>query len=749
MLSRWLPWRWVVSRLARSRGFIDPVALLGRLQRFAQPSEVTEPIELLRAGVVFHARGLLNARAIQHNLDWVWPFWVERQFDPHDRAFVPRAFSITHVNLTHRNWTAVGLPDHDWLPLVDPHGLATPLFDGWSVDAWVLPEQGEALFPSRAARVEQRLLLEDGVAVETLVRGEGCELHNRVDVALEEGRPVCRMRFAGRAGQRGLLVLSVRPANPEGVSAIHDIHVGPDRSTLHVEGTPLHLDRPPLRICLSEYHRGDVLRHLDAEGQGAAVSCPVGLATAAALYPLAAGQTIEVTARVAMPGPRHAAVRPSWPQVLERTCALEVPDEKYRFLFDAAVRSLVLHSPGEVYPGPFTYKRFWFRDAAFLLEALLALGLEDRVARCLAGFPHRQDGSGYFRSQEGEWDSNGEALWILHRYHQLSGKALSEALHQSVLRGADWIGRKRLSDALHAPHAGLMPAGFSAEHLGLNDFYFWDDFWSAAGLRAAAALHPGGADAARWQREADRLLAAVDRAVASSEEYRRGRGMPASPYRRMDAGAIGNLAAGYPLRLWDAREPRLLRTLDYLMSACWVHGGFFQDMIHSGINAYLTLHAAQVLLRAGDPRYADLVRAVAELASPTGQWPEAIHPHTLGGCMGDGQHLWAAAEWVLMMKALFVREEGDHLVLGSGLPPAWLEAGTPLRLGPTLTPHGRLTIEVVPEAEGARLRWDADWHAKPPLLEVALPGHEVQRVDARVGEWLAPRTADTLHGATP
>ena len=59
---------------------------------------------------------------------------------------------------------------------------------------------------------------------------------------------------------------------------------------------------------------------------------------------------------------------------------------------------------------------------------------------------------------------------------------------------------------------------------------------------------------------------------------------------------------------------------------------------------------------------------VVALASPTGQWPEAIHPRTGGGCMGDGQHAWAAAEWLLMMRALFVREEPDHLVIGAGLP---------------------------------------------------------------------------------
>src|SRR5688572_19128104 len=117
MFLKWLPWKYLVRRAARRHGFIDPIAVLGWLRRFAQPAEVNEPIELLRAGVVFHARGAVNSRAIQHNLDWVWPYWVERQFDPRDPSFIPRAFSLTHINLTHRNWTAVGLPDCFALPI--------------------------------------------------------------------------------------------------------------------------------------------------------------------------------------------------------------------------------------------------------------------------------------------------------------------------------------------------------------------------------------------------------------------------------------------------------------------------------------------------------------------------------------------------------------------------------------------------------------------------------------------------------
>jgi hypothetical protein len=131
---------------------------MARMEQFAQPSEVQAPIELLRSGVVFHARGLINTRAIQHNLDWVWPYWVERQLDPLDDAFIPRGFSITHVNLTHRNWTALGVPNLRELPIVDPRGLLTPFFDGWSLDAWIVTDDGRELIPSRRDNTGQRLI---------------------------------------------------------------------------------------------------------------------------------------------------------------------------------------------------------------------------------------------------------------------------------------------------------------------------------------------------------------------------------------------------------------------------------------------------------------------------------------------------------------------------------------------------------------------------------------------------------------
>jgi len=158
------------------------------------------------------------------------------------------------------------------------------------------------------------------------------------------------------------------------------------------------------------------------------------------------------------------------------------------------------------------------------------------------------------------------------------------------------------------------------------------------------------------------------------------------------------------------------------MKNCLVHGGFFHDMTHSGINPYLTLHLAQVLLRAGDPRYFGLMTAVAELASPTGQWPESVHPNTGGGCMGDGQHVWAAAEWVVMIRNCFVREEHERLILCSGIPQVWLDKKQTISFGPAPTSFGDIQISLKPYEQHILIEWHGEWLGTEPLIDIQLPG---------------------------
>ena len=735
---KWLPWRFVIRRIARKKGFLDPITLLARLHSFAQPSEVGEPIELLRAGVVFHARGLINSRVIQHNLDWVWPYWIERQFDPMDSSFIPRAFSITHINLTHRNWTAIGYPDCAELPIVDPRGLLTPFLDGWSLQSWLQTEDGRCLLPSRAADSRQRQEMVDGVRITTETAMPGLTLSSSAWVQLESGVPVCKLHLKAGADADAWLVLALRPYNPEGISFIHQVKLSKERTAWTVdESQRVDFSSAASRHHVSDYRNGDVYIHLQDRDDQTAGDCDVGMVTAAALFPVIADKPAEMTVTIKLADTTSKGLATeSWSTAHRHHCKVTCPEPLYQFLYDAAITSLILHSPEDVYPGPFTYKRFWFRDAAFIIHALLCVGLTERAERALARFPERQTARGYFRSQEGEWDSNGQVLWILQRFFALTGQPLSPGWQAPVERGARWILRKRLAEDLDAPHAGLLPAGFSAEHLGPNDFYYWDDFWGIAGLRAAADMlrEQDPAQSKALARAAEAFATSVDQSLASCAKRLGRPGMPASPYRRLDAGAIGSLALGYPAQLCAPDDPRLLDCVTFLLRHCFVKGAFYQDMIHSGLNAYLTLHVAQVLLRAGDPRHADLMDAVAALASPTGQWPEAIHPQTGGGCMGDGHHVWAAAEWALMIRNCFVREEGDQLILCAGIPQRWLEQNTPIRFGPAPTSFGAVSLSIMPQTgRPPRVEWQSDWHRLAPPVEIRLPGFEPAMVTGATG----------------
>jgi hypothetical protein len=754
MFLRTRPVRFLITRVARAYGFLDPIALLASLRGFAQPSEVAEPIELLRAGMLFHARGLVNTKAIQNNLDWVWPYWVERQFNPNDPSFIPRAFSFSHINLTHRNWTAVGVPDVPFYPIVDPRGLVTPQFDGWSLDFWFVPDEGPELFPSKLAEMEQHLALQETLEVRSVAVQPGIALQSVVTLVIEQGEPICHIRVSALSGgARGSIALAVRPYNPEGVSFIKTIEVLPDGRGWMINGrNEVFFDRAPSKHLLSTYSAGDVsLRLREAIGVKS-VTCPVSMATAVALFPLndADGSPCEI--RVPIYDELEPKRRPtfksteSWQTALAPLARLRVDDSAVQRLYDLGLANLVMHAPGEVYPGPYTYKRFWFRDAVFILNSLLSLGGVERTRRAMREFEPRQRLDGYFLSQEGEWDSNGEALWFYHRFAALTGEAPSkEALH-AIAKGARWITRKRLPMQPVRPESGLLPAGFSAEHLGPNDYYYWDDFWAVAGLRAAATLlratDPQRAGA--LIAEAEEFFATIRRSFPSGPHRRYPGAMPASPHRRMDGGAVGSLVADYPLQLFAPGDSWITKTADYLCETQLQSGGFFQNMIHSGINAYLTLHLAQVRLRSGDPAAAwKLMDAVVALASPTGQWPEAIHPLTRGGCMGDGQHIWAAAEWLMFIRNLFVREEADALIIGSGVKAAWFET-SPAEFGPTLTPCGSLRVAFENQGGAVKVRVDGAWRTPAPRLELRVPGFTPLSVGAADS-----RTEFILHSSQP
>lgn len=92
--------------------------------------------------------------------------------------------------------------------------------------------------------------------------------------------------------------------------------------------------------------------------------------------------------------------------------------------------------------------------------------------------------------------------------------------------------------------------------------------------------------------------------------------------------------------------------------------------------------------------------------------------------MGDGQHAWAAAEWIIMLRNCFVREEGDNLIIGSGIARQWLDTEEQIYLGPAPTSFGNITVNIKKTNSIVNVWWNASWHREPVNILIKLPGLE-------------------------
>lgn len=763
---------WLLRRvLGRLRITEDITRYLSTFQKLGEHFEVDSPGEMLPVGARTVFRALRTRSAAQIGTDWVWPYWLERQLDPSSPAFVPRGHLPFLTNVTARNWTAVGNIGSPWEAIVDPRGMVTPWFDGWSLDWWIGADDRWHV-PSREVAVRQRLV-DDMPVVETAMRVPTGDAVQRVYGVHDEGELVV-VEIENRSKLPFAVALAIRPCNPEGLAVVERIGLH-DQTTVTVDGrVAMLLPRPASRMAASTFHDGDVASIVMSGGAGEAFPSDLrdeaGMATAAFIFPLAHTATLRVALpivparrtrrrglarRRAAKAPTLPAELPSGEQVARgwsvharRGMRLELPDARLASAVDAnRAFLLLLHDGNEITPGPFTYHRFWFRDAAYLLGALDRYGYRSEVAEVLRSYPDRQHADGFFFSQAREWDSNGAALhsiaehWRLHR-----DVDLARELAATVAKGAEWIERKRRSKRRRRDESvrGLLPAGVSAEHLGPFDFFYWDDLWGVRGLLDAAEVL-GAVGEQRAAGDASRMAAGLRADLERSLELTAARlgtpAMPAGPRRRIDPGVIGSLAACWPLRLFDAEDPRVMATADVVRERFTIDHAFFQGISHTGLGTYLTLQLAFVELAAGDRRALDRLEWLLGAATPTWTWPEAVHPRLPGGCMGDGHHGWAAADLLTFVRNLLVREDGEHgLALCSLFPDDWLGQGVEVHDAPTHA--GTLSYALRWHGDRPALLWELHPHEGVGTTRLTIPGLDPSWSSTeRSGEALLNRVA--------
>ncbi len=724
--------------------------------KIARPAETVLPFpaELVPLGARLALRGWINNDFFPSHRDWILPYWAERQFDPRDPAFTPYGFNLFTVNYTHRDWTMIGNLGRAREAIVDPRGLATPWFDGWSLDVW-LECDGNLYAPSRLAAVEQSLHENFPLVVTTFQAGD---LRVRIEAfaAEDQGEWVVEsatVENPSRSAHHASLYLAIRPFNGEGVSLVKKIEYRPEGMFLVNDALGALVPKPD-GIALSDLRHGDVAFGLGTLNGKTRVQDEAGLATGVAAYAmdLAPGETRTWTARMPMEKVERDEDDPSlvsslqslastnklrddvlalWRAKLDEGMRIRVPDEKLQAAFEAnKAFLLLLHDGDTITPGPLTYHQFWFRDAAYLLNALDKMGYHGEAKQVIERMPRYIEKDGYMRATEGEWDSNGAAIWATVEHARLSGDLeLVAKDYWQLLRMASWINSKRRKSKGKSQteedraYFGLLPPGPSAEHLGPSDYFYWDDFWGLAGLREMARVADWigqSKDAAKLHANFDSFCADVSASLALAAERLGRPAMPAAPDRRLDYAMIANLAALYPLRLFAPNDPRMVDTLAALKEKAWFEDVYY-NASHSALGTYLSLHAAECYLFQRNPEAWKIIAWVLKHASPTFTWAEGIHPRTRGGAMGDGHHGWAVADFLIAARNTLLLEEEEHLIITPILPEDWTFETSVIKVEDAPTYFGNVSFTIAFGERTGTLVVNGDWRTAPAYIEWNLP----------------------------
>ncbi len=707
------------------------------LSHLGRPASVLFPYELLEQGLAIILSGLNNTMAIQSSPDWVWPYWVERQINPEGPEFIPTAINLIKTNLTSRNWTSIGLPDSSRESMVDPMGMLTLRPYGWSVFPYTRID-GINHFPPRMPDDSHQSLLE-GIypcVITTYTTHPALQWKSEARALSLAGEELIVYTHSLRNRSRKPLSfrfgLAIRPYNPLMVGHINKIQY--KNRLWRVNGRPgLLLTDDPSRIVLSDRHHGDpLLSPLRGTSQpflrsGSGIACgtaeydielaphesrrieSLGIIGHIGSGPVPKSKFKSITSQVIEEA--QSEQLKVWKASKKKGLSLSLPDKSIERAFYAVKNHVHVFDDGDHFsPGTFLYHNHWFRDSAYIALAFENIGWPEKVAPKLHRYFDSQTSEGFFKSQRGEWDSNGQALVTLVNHVRRGGDPdLLDKWYPRLIKGVKWMetmrGKTRNS---RSPHYGLLPAGFSAEHFGPNDHYYWDNFWSLAGILAvqwAADRLAKKADS-EWLTDVYQDYS-NDMAASMTWAFERmgDQLLPSSPYRWMDSSAVGNLVAVSPLGLASVREPWVRKTVDFLLEHNLRDGLFFQKIVHTGLNPYLSVQLARALLLLEDDRWRDILDALMAKATSTYTWPEALHPRVFGGCMGDGDHGWSAAEFLNLIRDMVVLESADELWLASGLYPAWFCIGLRVKVNGARTLFGTVSYTVEQSDLGLQLDW--------------------------------------------
>ncbi len=704
------------------------IPYLKSIEHQGKPAPVYFPPELIEQGLGLFLTGISNTFALQTRSHWVWPYWAEQQLRPHSRHFIPSGVQVLTVNLNQRNWTSLGVAGQHGEAMIDLSGMITP---GPLAPSWqsIIEVEGVKRIPSQLEPEEQHQELAEGWQPKVVNEYPICQgirwrasahafAQNTMGDAREQVWIEWRQEWTNLTDTDKKLTFKVglRPYHLLGFAPVFQLRQ--KKNFLRVNrNMGAWFPEEPQRFQVGLAHSRDPFLYQSKRRQRAREESGWLSGVAEFNEVIPAGETRVKTLYLFVPQndkklrKRHVqtgalaesalAGEQRWTEPLP--LGIHWPNFEWQLTFKALWMHRHAFDDGDYFtPGNFFYHEHWIRDSSFLTMAFDLWGAHKAVAPKAKKWLKSQTLKGDFKSQLGEWDSTGQTLvtWCNH-YMMTDNKSEFLKKRSKFLRAIRWIIKSRQRPFSNESPVGLLPAGFSAEHFGANDHYYWDNFWALAGIRRFIKASELFQVTIPWwvSEEEHAYTQTLKRYLHRSSKIHQNI-LPSSPFRSPDAACIGVVAAVSPLDLQDLSLGWLKPTVEYLMKH-WVRENmFYQGIIHTGKNAYLTVQLARALLVLNDRRWYNLLQGILAHGTKTYTWPEAIHPQGGGGCMGDGDHGWVTAEILSLSRLALIREQGDSLRILSGMVLDWIpKVGSPLLLEQAPTSWGNLDLSLTRQGQ--------------------------------------------------
>ncbi len=388
---------------------------------------------------------------------------------------------------------------------------------------------------------------------------------------------------------------------------------------------------------------------------------------------------------------------------------LNLPDCRFVDCFGATLNQLYSFTVGDAPRiSPLTYPLWWMRDCAYVVTAFDRAGLHDFARRACLDAVRIDAMTGF----GGEADVPGEIIWMLsEHYLQTRDEDFLRTVWPFIKRKADLLVRARhtevpirvpyefvtqewalspVTDLFCAPaHHGLI-VGRMDHHYPL----YWVNAFAYMGLkRAAECAAELNEDGSLYAAEAEGLREALHRHVPH----------PKTGFGTNERDVV---AAIWPCEWSSADDEPVRGVFNSWWNTTRCPSGVYNP---EPLWTYFPVGEAHnyLLLGQRERAWQTMEWYFANQSAPgTYGWPEGERDENSALLMWqktrgwDRMHFvtptgWTLSEMFLLLRDCLVREEGDTLVLGLGVPAGWLDK--PFAVANLPTHFGRVSYRYVPE----------------------------------------------------